>query len=139
MAEFLIFFSGKTPGNIAASRLKIGRTYAPLQPFKAKLCWNLNRLFWPLLRRRRTFAPLRLTSQISLFQLEFFDDFRTQGRAYTPVSAELCKLKIAGFEKKLRPSEDRSFSRFLRAHTWEEPFGIITRKPGQTGRIRLNF
>ena len=89
LAEFLIFFTKKGPGNIAASRLKIGRTYAPLQPFKAKLCWNLNRLFWPLLRRRRTFAPLRLTSQISLFQLEFSDDFRTQGRAYTHVSAEL--------------------------------------------------
>ena len=29
LAEFSIFFSGKTPDNIAASILKIGRTYGP--------------------------------------------------------------------------------------------------------------
>ena len=56
LAEFLIFFTKKGPGNLAASRLKIGRTYAPLQPFKAKSGPNLNQLFWPLVRWRCTFG-----------------------------------------------------------------------------------
>ena len=42
LAEFLIFFTKKVPNNIAASRLKIGHTYVPLQPFEAMTCWNLN-------------------------------------------------------------------------------------------------
>ena len=39
LAEFLIFFTKKVPNNIAASRLKIGHTYVPLQPFEAMACW----------------------------------------------------------------------------------------------------
>ena len=57
-----------------------------------------------------------------MFQLEFLAHFRTEGRAFTHVSTELFKFKIACFKKKLQPSEDTSFSHFLRAHTWEEPF-----------------
>ena len=44
LAEFLIFFTKKGPSNIAASRVKIGRTYASLQPIEATMDWNLNRL-----------------------------------------------------------------------------------------------
>ena len=63
LAEFLIFFTKKVPDNIAALRLKIGRSYAVLQPFKATSCWNLNQLFWPLSRWRQTFGLVCLAGQ----------------------------------------------------------------------------
>ena len=62
-AEFLIFFTKKGPGNIAALRLKIGRTYATLQPFEATMGWNLNQLFWPLPRWPQTFGLVCLAGQ----------------------------------------------------------------------------
>ena len=65
-----------------------------------------------------------------MLNLEFLADFRTYGKAFTHVSAELFKFEIGRFRKKLQPSEDRSFSRFLRAHGWEEPFRIIVGKTG---------
>ena len=132
LAEYLIFCTKMAPDDIAALKLKIGRSYAVLQPM---LCCNLNRLFWPLLRRRRTFAPVPLTSQISLFQLEFFDDFRTQGRAYMPVSAELCQSKIACFKKKLRPSEDRSFPRFFVRIPERSLLALLSENLARIGRV----
>ena len=56
-------FNKKVPGNIAATRLKIGCTYAQLQPFKATSGWNLNQLFWPLSRWRQTFGLVCLVGQ----------------------------------------------------------------------------
>ena len=44
----------------------------------------------------------------------------------THVSAELFGLQIDSFNKKLRLFEDALFSRFLLAHSWEEPFHIFT-------------
>ena len=89
LAEFLTFFTKKGPSNIAASRLKIGRTYASLQPIEATMGWNLNRLFWPMPWWRRTFGLVCLAGQQNMFQLEFWAHFRTQGRAYTHVCAEV--------------------------------------------------
>ena len=42
LAEFFIFFTKKVPNYKSASRLKIGHTYVPVQPFEAMACWNLN-------------------------------------------------------------------------------------------------
>ena len=44
LAEFLTFFTKRGLSNIAAFRLKIGRTYALLQPFKATSGWNFTQL-----------------------------------------------------------------------------------------------
>ena len=66
-----------------------------------------------------------LTSQISPFPVEFFDDFRTQGRAYAHVFDEVFGFQIACIEKKLWPFEDTPFFPLFGAHTWEEPFGMI--------------
>ena len=125
LAEFLIFFTKKAPDDIATFRLKIGRSYAVLQPFKATSCWNLNLLFWRQSKRRCTFELVCLPHENSILKFEFFDDFPTYGRAHTLISAELLQLQIGRFKKKLWPSEDKSFSHFLCAHTWEEPFCII--------------
>ena len=63
LADFLIFFTKKGPGNIAALRLKIGRTYLTLQPIEATMGWNLNQLFWPLPRWPQTFGLVCLAGQ----------------------------------------------------------------------------
>ena len=125
LAENLIFFTKKGPGNIAALRLQIGRTYAPLQPFEATMGWNLNQLFWPLPRWRRTFGLVCLAGQKNMFQLEFLAHFRTQGKAYTHVFTEVFGFQIACIEKKLWPFEDTAFFPIFSAHTWGEPFGMI--------------
>ena len=109
---FDIFYK-KGPGNIAAFRLKIGRTYTPLQPLKATWSRNLNRLFWPLPRWRQTFGLVGLAGQRNTFQLEFLAHFRTQGRAYN-VFVRVFGFQIACIEKKLRPFEDTAFIYRLR-------------------------
>ena len=120
----------KAPDNIAAFRLKIGRSQVPLQPFKLMGCWNLDRLLWQPWRRRHTFGLVCLARQKWMLKLDFFANVRIYGRAYTHISAELFMLQIGRFKKKLRRSEDTSISRFLRTHTWEEPSHIIIWKPG---------
>ena len=54
---------------------------------------------------------------IACYNYIFFGNFRLFGRLYTCVSAELLKLEITT-SKKLQLSKHRSFSRFLRTHTW---------------------
>ena len=130
LAEFLIFFTKKAPDNIAAFGLKIGRINAPLQPFKLTDCWNLDRLLWPPWRWCHTYGMVCLAHQKWMLKLEFLAHFRICGRAFTHVSAELFKFEIGCFYKKLRPSEDWSFWRFLHAHSWEEPFHIFVWKTG---------
>ena len=75
----------------------------------------------------------------SILKLEFFDDFRIYGRAFNPVSAELFQLQIGCFKKKLRPSEDGSFSLFLCTHAWEEHFSIIKKRQNDLSSDGRNF
>ena len=69
-------------------------------------------------------------SQISPFPVEFFNDFRTQGRAYAHVFDEVVGFQIACMEKKLWLFEDTPFFLFLLTQTWEVPFRLIAWKPG---------
>ena len=137
--NFWYFFTKKGPGNIAALRLKIGRTYLTLQPIEATMGWNLNQLFWPLPRWPQTFGLVCLAGQKNMFQLEFLAHFRTRGRAYAHVFDEVFGFQIACIEKKLWPFEYTPFFPLFSAHTWWEPFGMIAWKPGQTSPIWLNF
>ena len=130
LAEFLIFFSGKGPNNIAAFRLKIARTQVPLQPFEPTGGWNLNLVFWRPWRRRHTFGLVCLARPKWMLELEFLADFYIFCRACTHVSGELFRFEIRRSPKKLRPSENGSFWRFLRARGLEEPFQVIVGKPG---------
>ena len=123
-------FYKKGPGNIAAFRLKIGRTYTPLQPLKATWSRNLNRLFWPLPRWRQTFGLVCLAGQQNMFQQEFLAHFRTQGRAYTHVFAEVFRYPIAYIKKSYGRSKICQFLAFLLTQTWEVPFHICAGKPG---------
>ena len=79
---------------------------------------------WPPLALPPLWTGL-LTSQISPFPVEFFYDFRTQGRAYAHVFTEVVGFQIACIEKKLWPFEDTPFFPIFSAHTWGEPFGMI--------------
>ena len=90
---------------------------------------NLDRLLWQPWRRRHTFGLVCRPRQKWMLKLEFLAHFCICGRAFTHVSGELFKFKIRYFYKKIRLSEERSFSRFLSAYTWEELFEVIIWKP----------
>ena len=55
-------------------------------------------------------------------ELKFLDDFHICCTELPHVSRNVSRFEIARFKKKLRPSENGSFWRFLRARGWEEPF-----------------
>ena len=96
-------------------------------------------------------APLATPSSTSLFglfwlprqkydlELDFLADFHIFCRELPHISRNASRFEIERFRKKLRPSEDTSFSRFLTEHTWEDPFRTVTQKPGKTRWIWLNF
>ena len=71
--------------------------------------------------------------------MEFFNDFRTKGRAYAHVFDKVVGFQIACMVKKLWPFEDTAFSPISSEHTRGEPFGMIASIPGQTSPIGLNF
>ena len=58
-------------------------------------------------------------------RIGFFADFHIFCRALTHVSREVSRFEIGRFKKKLWPLEDTPFSRFLIAHSWEEPFSHL--------------
>ena len=96
---FNIFYK-KAPDNIAIFRLKTGRSYAQLQPFKLTGCWNLDRLLWPPWRWRHTYRMVCLPYQKLMLKLEFLAHFRIFCRAHTHVSGELFGFEIRCFYKK---------------------------------------
>ena len=75
-------------------------------------------------------APLATPSSTPLFglfwlprqkydlELDFLADFHIFCRELPHVSRNASRFEVARFKKKLRPSEDTSFSRFLSAHIW---------------------
>ena len=65
------------------------------------------------------YPPYGLPHHNSILKLELFDDFCIYYRALTPLKNFSNRILTAS--KKIRLSKDRSFSRFLRAHPWEEP------------------
>ena len=85
------------------------------------------------------FGLFWLPRQKYYLELEFLDNFHICCTELPPICRNASGSQITRLRKKLRPSEDMSFSCFLSAPTWEEPFHTVAQIPGQTKWIWLNF
>ena len=128
----LLFWTGSTQGSIW--RPFFGRHKSFSLTTRAFCVAPLAAPSWtPLL------GQFWLPRQKYYLELEFLDDFHICCTELPPVCRNVSRFQIARLRKKLRPSEDMSFSCFLSAPTWEEPFHTVAQIPGQIKWIWLNF
>ena len=68
-----------------------------------------------------------------MFQLEFLAHFRTQGRAFAHVSAELFKFKIACFKKSYGCQKIRNFPAFYTRIPERSLFALLSENLARVG------